>query len=77
MNPYKILGVCPGSDTVTVKKAYLYLARKLHPDKTQGTTTEAFQKIQYAYEILQTRHITPKYYRVPKSRFRVRRRERI
>lgn len=37
MNHYQFLGVQPGADDVTVKTAYMHLAREYHPDKIAGT----------------------------------------
>ncbi len=58
-NPYEILGVSPGADPETVKKAYRHMAAKYHPDKVshlgeefQQLAKEKFQEIQWAYEVL-------------------------
>ena len=36
MNIFELLNIRPTSDFATVKKAYLVLVMKLHPDKTAG-----------------------------------------
>ncbi len=51
MTPYEILGIQPGADEDTVKKAYRKLAREYHPDKNKDTdTTEKFKEISKAYK---------------------------
>ncbi len=62
-NPYEILGVEPGADPETIKKAYHRMAAKYHPDKVshlgeefQQLAKEKFQDIQWAYEVLTTKH---------------------
>ncbi len=49
---YAILGITPEADAAQVKKAYYRLAAKIHPDKTNGTTTAEFLELQEAYGIL-------------------------
>ena len=54
-NYYEILGVSKGATLEEIKQSYKKLAKEFHPDKnrTKGIdTTEKFQKIQTAYEIL-------------------------
>lgn len=62
-NPYKILGINPGADLQTIKKAYHHMAAKYHPDKVshlgeefQQLAKEKFQEIQWAYETLMRAH---------------------
>ncbi len=62
-NPYEILGIEPGADPDTIKKAYHRMAAKYHPDKVshlgeefQQLAKEKFQDIQWAYETLMHRH---------------------
>ena len=50
-NAYSILGLAADASLEDAKKAYRELSRKLHPDKnTDPRATEAFQRIQRAYE---------------------------
>lgn len=51
---YKILGVAPAADILTIKKAYRGLAVKYHPDKNPDNTyAEAhFKEVQEAYAVL-------------------------
>lgn len=47
---YEILGISKDASTAEIKKAYMKLARKHHPDK--GGDKEMFQKVSKAYEVL-------------------------
>ncbi|KDQ52600.1 hypothetical protein JAAARDRAFT_480613 [Jaapia argillacea MUCL 33604] len=51
---YNILSVAQDAESVDIKRAYLQLARKWHPDKCGGSreSKEKFQDIQGAYETL-------------------------
>jgi hypothetical protein len=51
---FATLKIHPSSSMLEIRKAYLKLAMKTHPDKNGNTpeTTTAFQKIQAAYETL-------------------------
>jgi hypothetical protein len=53
-NYYEILKVSPKASRTEIKSAYRRLARKLHPDKNQGSeeTARAFAQIAEAWEIL-------------------------
>jgi hypothetical protein len=53
-NYYERLKVSPKASNAEIKSAYRRLARKLHPDKNNGSgeTTVSFAKIAEAYEIL-------------------------
>jgi len=54
VNYYKILKVSPKASNAEIKSAYRRLARKLHPDKNNGSkeTARAFAEAAKAYEIL-------------------------
>ena len=54
VNYYDILKVSPKASKAEIKSAYRRLARKLHPDKNQGSEETAlkFAAIAEAYEIL-------------------------
>ncbi|MEO6334456.1 MAG: J domain-containing protein [Pyrinomonadaceae bacterium] len=54
MNYYETLKVSPRSSKTEIKSAYRRLARKLHPDKNNGSeeTARAFAAIAEAYEVL-------------------------
>lgn len=53
MNLYDILEIKPTATEDQIKKAYHRLALLYHPDKNKDTdTTEKFQNISYAYQIL-------------------------
>jgi len=50
---HKILGVAPGASKEAVRKAYLTLAKKFHPDLNKSPNAHVqFQKIQEAYSVL-------------------------
>ena len=50
MDPASVLGVPKGATPAAIRKAYLRLALKTHPDK--GGDVEAFRQLQEAYEAL-------------------------
>ena len=57
-DPYKVLGVSPDASDEEVKKAYLALARKYHPDKYTDTdladlASEKMKEVNAAYEEVQ------------------------
>ena len=54
VNYYETLKVSPKASGPEIKSAYRRLARKLHPDKNNGSeqTARAFAAIAEAYEIL-------------------------
>ncbi len=54
VNYYEILKVSPKATNAEIKSAYRKLARKLHPDKNEGSPEKAqeFAKVAKAYEIL-------------------------
>lgn len=54
-NPYEVLGVYPGADEHTIKKAYRQLSKTYHPDNNinnpnKAQAEEKFKDIQEAYE---------------------------
>lgn len=49
---YKILGVDKDATTEEIRKKYYKLAKKLHPDKGEGSDAVAFKEVAYAYSIL-------------------------
>ena len=62
MDPYKVLGVNPGDDEETIKKAYRKLVKKYHPDRYVNTpmadmANEKLKEINEAYDMI-TNHKT-------------------
>jgi hypothetical protein len=49
---YRVLGVPPSADPETIRRAYLDLVRRLHPDLVGHSGTAHFQEITEAYETL-------------------------
>lgn len=59
---YQILGVSRNAEVRDIKSAYRKLAKKYHPDANPGVdTTEKFQEINRAYEILSNPELKQKY----------------
>jgi len=59
---YAILGVSRNADQAEIKKAYRNMAKKFHPDANPGQdTTEKFQEINRAYEVLNNPDLKKKY----------------
>ena len=59
MNLYETLNIKPDSSIKEIRKAYLSLAKKYHPDKIRSDNTamikgaeEKFREVQKAYETL-------------------------
>jgi hypothetical protein len=53
MDPYSVLGIDSGSDTITIKRAYRMLARKLHPDiNPDPRSGYMWRNVQSAYDEL-------------------------
>ena len=59
---YQILGLQKGADTKEIKSGYRKMAKKYHPDANPGVdTTEKFQEINRAYEVLNNPDMKQKY----------------
>ena len=50
-NPYQTLGIEPGASQSDIKKKYIELVKKFHPD-LNPQHGETFKSIQEAYDIL-------------------------
>ena len=58
MDPYKVLGVSPGAGKDEIRRAYLELVKKYHPDKyaagpMKDLANEKLKEVNLAYETLQ------------------------
>jgi len=51
-NYYSTLGVPRDASKIEIKRAYRNLARKYHPDKNKGQSSEKFIEVARAYEVL-------------------------
>jgi|Transcript_16418 molecular chaperone DnaJ len=59
---YRILGVSRNADTKEIKAAFRKMARQYHPDANPGKdTTEQFQEVNRAYEVLKNPDLKKKY----------------
>lgn len=52
MNFYAILGIPRDADYDVIRSAYRILARRYHPDRGAGSSSEKFRQINEAYETL-------------------------
>jgi DnaJ-class molecular chaperone len=52
MNFYAILGIPRDAAGDTIRSAYRILARRYHPDRGAGSSTEKFRQLNEAYETL-------------------------
>lgn len=52
MNFYAVLGVPIDADPEAIRRAYRILARRYHPDKGAGSSSEKFRQIAEAYDTL-------------------------
>ena len=52
MDFYSILGIPADADQETIRSAYRILARRYHPDRGTGSSTEKFRQVAEAYETL-------------------------
>jgi hypothetical protein len=66
MSLYDILEIRPNATKIEIKKAYLTLAKKYHPDKNPNTE-DKFKQIQSAYEILSNDKSRVEYQRLDKE----------
>lgn len=59
---YELLGIARGADVATIKKGYRTKAKMYHPDANPGKdTTEEFQEINRAYEVLSNPELKQRY----------------
>lgn len=58
---YQILGISRNADSREIKRAYRRKAKQYHPDMNSGDTTEKFQEINRAYEVLNNTDLKKKY----------------
>jgi curved DNA-binding protein CbpA len=62
MNLYQILGINNNANEQEIRKAYLSMAKKYHPDKNNELDTQKqFHSINYAYNILINKETRKKY----------------
>lgn len=52
MNFYTVLGIPRDADEEMIRSAYRALARRYHPDRGSGSSTEKFRRVNKAYETL-------------------------
>ena len=52
MDYYTVLGIPADADQETIRSAYRVLARRYHPDRGLGSSSEKFRQIVEAYETL-------------------------
>ena len=57
VDPHRVLGVPPGADQVTVRRAYRRLARTCHPDV--GGSNAGMAQLNAAYAVMQGRRTAP------------------
>ena len=59
---YRVLGISRSADKKEIKSAYRKMAKQYHPDANPGKdTTERFQEINRAYEVLNNPDLKQKY----------------
>ena len=52
MDFYTVLGIPRDADEEMIRSAYRALARRYHPDRGSGSSTEKFRQVNEAYETL-------------------------
>lgn len=52
INPYRILGVRENATAAEIKRAYRNKVKELHPDSSKADTSDAFNEVVKAYELL-------------------------
>jgi len=52
MNFYAVLGISRDADCETIRSAYRILARRYHPDRGAGSSSEKFRQVNEAYATL-------------------------
>ena len=50
MNFYAVLGISRYADAESIRNAYRDLARRYHPDRGAGSSSEMFREVNLAYE---------------------------
>lgn len=60
-NYYKILEIPQNATHEEIKKQYRQLAKKTHPDKNKGESSEVMVQINKAYEVLSNKELRKKY----------------
>ena len=60
-NLYEILNISEDSDEMKIRKSYLKLVKKFHPDKNNKLEEEIYFHIMYAYQILTDKEMRLKY----------------
>lgn len=66
MNPYKVLGVSENASQEEIRRAYLELVKKYHPDKyvdnpLKDLANEKLKEVNQAYDMLQKKQTTSSY----------------